>query len=451
MRKKCRFLFMLVMMFLMTGCVKYNANMDIRKDKSMDFKIIYAVDTTYFGEIELVETEERDNLRKSGFTVENYEAGSMKGVSISKMIKNIDTVSSTEDTKYSVSGIFDANAAGSALFKVKKGLFKNVYVADLTFDSNDSSLSDDSDEELDECNPEYEDCVGSVNPDLDEEMNFPGLESAMQSIDMSFNVTLPYAAISNNATEVTNDGKNLKWKLTTDDVASMQFQFALYNMTTIYIMIGAGIVLLTIIVLLIIKKISGSKKKEVILNQTVMQSVPFNGMATTLNSGVAENNMFETNGAVLPANDNVLVNTVEQTNVMFSQPMNTQPEMQNNMYETNNAVSQVNDNVLVNTVEQSNAIFSQPMNTQPELQNNMFETNNDVLQVNDSVLVNTVEQTNAMFSQPMNTQSVMQNNMFGTNNGVSQVNDNSTNILQGTNVGSQLQSDVDMFNNQNMS
>ena len=121
------------------------------------------------------------------------------------------------------------------------------------------------------------------------------------------------------------------------------------------------------------------------------------------------------------------------------------------MYETNNAVSQVNDNVLVNTVEQSNAIFSQPMNTQPELQNNMFETNNDVLQVNDSVLVNTVEQTNAMFSQPMNTQSVMQNNMFGTNNGVSQVNDNSTNILQGTNVGSQLQSDVDMFNNQNMS
>ena len=49
--KKIKYLVLLfTVTFLLTGCIKFNANMDIKKDKSMDFSIIYALDTSVFGE-----------------------------------------------------------------------------------------------------------------------------------------------------------------------------------------------------------------------------------------------------------------------------------------------------------------------------------------------------------------------------------------------------------------
>lgn len=271
MKKLCKFFIVMFSVIVMTGCVKFNASMDIKKDKSMDFTIIYAFDTTYFGDEELLDDSDKEELEDNGFSVSDYVDGSMKGFTISKNIKNIDDVSSIEDTEYSLSGIIDSQDENKYLFKVKKGLFKNTYIANLNFDSSDSSLNDSSDVEDDSTIEDYDYSIeddDTLNDeseydieeydtfedetayDIEDQYDFSGM---MDSMDLSFNVTLPYAAISNNATTVSDDGKTLKWELTTDDISSMEFEFELYNMTNIYICIGL-IILIIIIIVMIVKR-----------------------------------------------------------------------------------------------------------------------------------------------------------------------------------------------------
>lgn len=150
--KKIKYLLLCTLVLILTGCVKFNANMDIKKDKSMDFSIIYAVDTSVFGEQQVLDDDQKKELENQGFTVTDYSQGNMKGFTISKKIKNIDDVSSTEDVEYDLSGILDDKSKGGYIFKVKKGIFKNTYIAKFRFDSSDSNLSsstDDGDSSLD--------------------------------------------------------------------------------------------------------------------------------------------------------------------------------------------------------------------------------------------------------------------------------------------------------------
>ena len=65
---------------------------------------------------------------------------------------------------------------------------------------------------------------------------------------LSFNVTLPYSAKSNNASTVNNDGKKLSWNLSSNQVEFIEFEFELYNMTVIYTGVGAIVLILVIII-----------------------------------------------------------------------------------------------------------------------------------------------------------------------------------------------------------
>ena len=143
--KRVKYLLLVCMMgLLLTGCVKYNVNMDIKKDKSMEFSIIYAVDTSIFGDDNDSITEDQiSELKEQGFSVTEYSEGNMKGYSLTKKIKNIDEVSSSGDVSYSLSGLLDSSN-DVYMFKVKKGFLKNTYIAEFNFDSNDSGLSMDS-------------------------------------------------------------------------------------------------------------------------------------------------------------------------------------------------------------------------------------------------------------------------------------------------------------------
>lgn len=261
-RKIGSFVMILFLIFTMTGCVKFNANMDIKKDKSMDFKIIYAFDTNYFGDKELLTDENKDKLKSAGFTVTDYLDGTMKGFIISRNVKNIDYVSSEIDTEYSLSGMLEDNSSNPYVFKVKKGLFKNTYVAKLSFDSSDSSLSDDSKDSNEE-----EDYTS------DDEFDFGGM---MGSMDLSFNVNLPYGVINSNATKTSEDGKTLTWTLTTNNESLMEFEFELYNMSVIYIVSGIIIILIVFIVFMIIRKRNNKKTKTVVTDSAAIQPVTTN-------------------------------------------------------------------------------------------------------------------------------------------------------------------------------
>lgn len=267
--KKIKYLLMLlVVAIISTGCVKFNANMDIKKDKSMDFSIIYAFDKTIFGSEQALKESDMEEAKKQGFTVTKYSEGNMEGFTLSKKINNIDEVSTENEAEYDLSGLMEENNENKYLFKVVKGKDKNTYYAKFKFDANDSGLNmDDEESPLDEdvtLPDEDENALLGGENTLDSDMDLNGM---MANLDLSFNVTLPYSAISNNATTATNENKNLSWKLTTQGQEYIEFAFDLYNnekgTNTTMLYIGIGVLLLVgIIAIIVVVSISKKNKGE---------------------------------------------------------------------------------------------------------------------------------------------------------------------------------------------
>lgn len=85
---------------------------------------------------------------------------------------------------------------------------------------------------------------------------------------MKFSVSVPYNALSNNATTVEDDGKTLIWDLMNlKNQDTMHFEFELYNMTNIYIAIAiSGVILLGLITLVVAIIIRSSKNKKHLIN-----------------------------------------------------------------------------------------------------------------------------------------------------------------------------------------
>lgn len=262
--KKIKYLLLVSILTLLTGCVKFNATMDIKKDKSMDFSIIYAFDTSLFGSQDLLENSDKKELESQGFIVEDYNQNNMKGFTIKKSISNIDDVSSTSDTNYDISGLLNNSTDNNYFFKVKKGILKNTYIAKFKFDANESDLNTD----------EANDTSSGVTDDSDSiNMDDLDLSSMTSNLDLSFNVKLPYSSISSNATTKNNDGKELTWNLSSNQEEMIEFEFELYNMTNIYIGAGIILVLIVIIIISILNKKKNKPIKEQVNNNVEQEPV----------------------------------------------------------------------------------------------------------------------------------------------------------------------------------
>lgn len=262
--KKIKYLLLVSVLTLLTGCVKFNATMDIKKDKSMDFSIIYAFDTSLFGSQDLLEESDKKDLESQGFIVEDYSQNNMKGFTIKKNISNIDDVSSTSDTNYDMSGLLNNSTDNNYFFKVKKGILKNTYIAKFKFDAKESDLNTD----------ESNDTSSGVTNDSDSiNMDDLDLSSMTSNLDLSFNVKLPYSSISSNATTKNNDGKELTWNLSSSQEEMIEFEFELYNMTNIYIGAGITLVLLIIIIISILNKKKNKPIKEQVNNNVEQEPV----------------------------------------------------------------------------------------------------------------------------------------------------------------------------------
>lgn len=254
MKKNIKFTILLILLVIsLTGCVKFNSTMEIKKDKSMDYKIIYAFDKSLFGDQEILTNDDKKELENKGFTVSNYVDGNMKGFKVSKNIKNIDDVSSTNDATYDLSGLLDSNKSESKVFKVKKGFLKNTYTASFKFDSSDSDLNNSTSNDT---TIDNDFTIDDNNTTTDSDFDFSSMNTNM---DLSFNVKLPYKAISSNATTKKNDDKELSWNLSSTGEDKIEFSFALYNMTNIYIFGGVVVLLIIIVIVSILNK--GKKNK----------------------------------------------------------------------------------------------------------------------------------------------------------------------------------------------
>ena len=340
MKKSLYILTIFIVAICLSGCVKYNANMEIRKDKSMDFSIVYAMDTQYFGDQEVLTEENRKELEEEGFKVTDYQEDTMKGFTLTKSIKNIDELSTTENTDYSLSNIEE----DKEMFKVEKGFFKNKYIANFKFDTEDSAITEEetSDGTITDG---YSDGTIEENPDSYSDFPMDSTEGyndssmddfsnmATSNLDLSLNVTLPYQAISNNATKTENDNKTLSWDLTSSEIETINFEFELYNMTNIYLTIG-GIALLIIIIIVVTvtkhkkRKNIGKEMKDLSQNnQPTPPTTPSNTQTITLPTNNSQTSMQEIPNMNLNQQNNTtygfnnIPQPIEQnTNV---QPINT--------------------------------------------------------------------------------------------------------------------------------
>lgn len=249
---------------LVTGCVQVNGTIEIKKDKSMDLVMIEAINSSLAGDQDIMKAEDKSELEKSGYKVEEYTNGSNKGYKISKHYDNIDDISSVDEKEVDLSSTED-----QMYFTVKKGFLKNTYKAKIKFDikndideaikNGDTSLDDSNYDEGEDLTLDDESGMNDTTGD-DEDFDFdPSLITG--NMDLSFEVKLPYKVINTNATTKDDDGKTLKWNLTSSDVDSISFEFFLYNMTNICIL--AGGVALIIIVVIVIVVVSGRKKDQI--------------------------------------------------------------------------------------------------------------------------------------------------------------------------------------------
>lgn len=249
--KKFKFLSIFAIILLCSGCMKYSVGMFIGSDKNVNFELIYALDKEMWGDmLDQDEIKETDNeMEKDGYTVKPYTEGKWIGSVYTKNMGKLDDISTTDVINVNLSNIFDEdeNEEETKYYfqKIVDGK-KTTYVASFTIDASDGEAEDD-----------------------EEEMD---MSSFTDSMELTYTVTLPVKADSNNATTVSEDGKTLTWNLEYGKVTNINYQFsfgsndvannnASNSNNTLYIVIGcAGAVVIgTVVVLLINNK----KKKNV--------------------------------------------------------------------------------------------------------------------------------------------------------------------------------------------
>lgn len=268
MRNKIKYVMVFMGLLLMTGCVKYDATMDIKKDKSMDFIITYVLDSSIFGDESILKDEDITKLKEEGFTIKDYSDNNMKGYTLSKSISNIDSVSTSNSNEYDLTGMLGSDN-NNYIFKVDKGIFKNKYTAIMKFDSKEeeSNLPSDDQDLIDVTSEEdnvVEDDTVTTEEDSDialfDDSTNTDFSSLYDNISLTFNVKLPYSAISNNATKTEEYNRVLTWNLKYNDTESIEFVFELYNFTNVYI--GLGVLLVLLILIIVLASITTKKRKN---------------------------------------------------------------------------------------------------------------------------------------------------------------------------------------------
>ena len=330
MKKSCKVLCLMLVVFMLSGCMKMNMDMSIHKDKSMDLSVTVAVansllqqssDSTIMSEEDIKEAEDQ------GFKVKEYSDGSMTGYTLTKNYSNIDDVSTEKETNLNLEESMEG--AQEDMFTVKKGLFKNKYTVKMKNDTADevqnqtgldNSYIEDDTENYDDSY--IDDNTEDYSSDMD-------LSMLMASMDLKYTVSLPYKVLSSNATTTENDGKKLTWNLMDSNLENIEFSFELYNMTNIYIAAGIALAIIIIIIILIIKKRKPKAKVSTPVPVTEPETPALNNMgqmpAMAVNNEEPKQTVNEvqtTENVQTPTTENVNPNietpNIEDINPVFS-------------------------------------------------------------------------------------------------------------------------------------
>ena len=241
-----RFICLLMIVLLLSGCVKERTTMTIKNDKS----VIYSTEVLISNAL----GEQPSTLlnaskyEKNGFKVTNIKENNYVGYELSKTFSSIEDISTKDNTSVVISDFYNDDFDYSKIFKVEEGFFKNTYTANFKY-KVDNTMATNKNEAND---LEEEGTTEAEEDDLES-------LSLMSEMEFKYKVNLPNESISNNASEVTNGGKTLSWNLSRSEESEITFKFSLLNIKNI--IIAAGSALLALIIFIIIISLILKKKK----------------------------------------------------------------------------------------------------------------------------------------------------------------------------------------------
>ncbi len=278
----------LSILFILTGCMKFNTGMNIKDDKSMDLSVDLKFSSQLLSDLlgdsqdELIDkiiqavADEED----TSYIAQKIEDDEYPGVRIIKNIKNIDEISQEgNDIKVNINELFtkaynNEEIGDIKIFKVTKGFLKDTYKADFVISGESFDIEDNTEDNVENATLSDDSVLGQENSSDDESLSLPidiedfgGMEQLMElakEFEFTFNVNIPRKNISTNSENVSEDGKELKWNLTNSLMSgetSIQFEFDILNKTNIYMLVGGVLGLIGIIIIIVI--IINSKKKKV--------------------------------------------------------------------------------------------------------------------------------------------------------------------------------------------
>lgn len=251
MKKITKILSIMSLLFFVTGCYNYNAKMNIKDDKSMNFTIIETIDTSYEeeeiknqeGEVDVdidygqeMYKEAKTALAPRGYNVEEYmdpENSNLKGIKITKDFKNIDDISKEgEAIRVDIYGITEDDFDDKTFFTVKKGILFNEYTATLVFGNEETTSS------------------------------IEGFSDISNSFKAKYEVVLPTKVISSNATNISEDKKSLEWVLATDKINTVKYTFKLAEKKDLIMAFASIALIVLLIIIAIVVAINNKKRKN---------------------------------------------------------------------------------------------------------------------------------------------------------------------------------------------
>lgn len=297
MKKWTRLLVVVSMILGLTGCIKYDVSMEINKDKSMNLKVIYAInkeqmentlsdlDDSFSTTDDIDDSfdfEDADNALDSSLYDEEYDYSNITEDDNLLDESILDTDLEESDSELSDDDFTEMISTAEELLG-KRGYKISEYTengyqgfsAVLSIDNIDNvsvekelivEMSEILEEDFNDKelftvkkgffkNTYTANYVYTVNSD-EADSSAGALYGSM--FDFNYSVKIPYNVKSDNADS--HDGDLLNWKVSLDKDTNIQFSFDIPNTTNIIIVV-AGLLLVLVLVILIVNLVKKRKNK----------------------------------------------------------------------------------------------------------------------------------------------------------------------------------------------
>lgn len=209
----------------LTGCAEINYVVEVNEDGTGEISYIYGMSKETLGAsadlvAELV-TSVKEQAEEKGYIVEVYEDEEMTGFKANKHLNDVTTEFSLTEVFEVFGEEYEENSENNGI-KIDKTLFKTEY---------------------------------SQTAEMD-------LTEIDSEIEVKYTVKLPAEAKTNNATTVSEDGKELTWEIKTGEVSKIEFIAQEINILP-YVIIGIvaiAIIAIVVVMVIILKKKHVTKK-----------------------------------------------------------------------------------------------------------------------------------------------------------------------------------------------